>query len=163
MYLDVAHKQDAAQVLALLRLLQVESDTFTISPEFATLTVDSEAHNIDQISQTTDHLILLAWLADEPIGIATISRVAHSEFGELGIAVRKPYWHQGLGTALLDETLNWAGHYSTLAGLVLEVFASNTHAITLYQKAGFNVVAQTQIVRQHHLVPALKMQLKIET
>jgi RimJ/RimL family protein N-acetyltransferase len=159
-YLDVAHQEDAAAILAMLRLLQVESDTFTISPEFATLTVDTEATNIAQIEQTTDNLILIAWLDQTPIGIVTVSRVPNATVGELGIAVRKAYWHQGLGTALMQEALNWGQHYSTLDGLMLEVLASNQHAIQLYQKTGFELMTEIIINRDQVQLPALKMEIK---
>lgn len=158
--LDVAQPQDAAKVLAMLRLLQVESDTFTISPEFATLTVDAEAHNIEQIGQTTDNLILLAWLEDEPIGIVTVSMRPQTGLGELGVAVRKPYWHQGLGTALVDEALNWARYYSSLNGLFLEVLATNVHAIALYEKTGFVDTDQVQVKKDGHSLAARQMKIE---
>lgn len=160
-YLDVAHRQDAAKVLALLRLLQVESEMFTVSPEFATLTVNDEAENIEQINQTTDNLILLAWENATPIGIITVSHLSHTGDGELGIAVRRSYWHQGLGTALMDEALNWGRHYSSLERLVLDVLVKNVHAIGLYQKMGFKIVDQIEVIKNSQPFPALRMEIQL--
>ncbi|KRM13566.1 GNAT family N-acetyltransferase [Paucilactobacillus suebicus] len=158
---DIANKKDAAKVLGLLRALQVESTTFTISPEFATLTVDDEADNIDKISQTDDNLILLAWLDGEPIGIVTVSRVPGSPLGELGLAVRKAYWHQGLGTALVDEALNWGWgcNYSSLIGLKLDVMIDNIHAIQLYQKMGFKEIETHTVSKDHRQVEVQNMEI----
>lgn len=156
---DIANKKDAAKVLGLLRALQVESTTFTISPEFATLTVDDEADNIDKISQTDDNLILLAWLDGEPIGIVTVSRVPGSPLGELGLAVRKAYWHQGLGAALVDEALNWGCNYSSLIGLKLDVMIDNIHAIHLYQKMGFKEIETHTVSKDHRQVEVQNMEI----
>lgn len=134
--LKAAEPDDAAKVLQLLRLLQAESSFFTIE-NFDTLTVDQEADNLEQIGQTDDNLVLLALDAGEMIGIATVSKLDGKPTGEIGIAILKRYYHQGLGTALLDELIYWGDHFSPLRQFTLSVIADNTPAVGLYRKMGF--------------------------
>lgn len=56
--------------------------------------------------------------------------------GELGMGVRKDFRRLGIGTRLLEHTLGEAREMG-LERIELEVFASNTAAIRLYEKAGF--------------------------
>ena len=134
--LKAAEPDDAAKVLQLLRLLQAESSFFTIE-NFDALTVDQEADNLEQIGQTDDNLVLLALDAGEMIGIATVSKLDGKPTGEIGIAILKRYYHQGLGTALLDELIYWGDHFSPLRQFTLSVIADNTPAVGLYRKMGF--------------------------
>jgi RimJ/RimL family protein N-acetyltransferase len=56
--------------------------------------------------------------------------------GELGMLVDREWRGCGVGSALLQATIDWArGH--GLHKLALEVFAHNTAAIALYRKCGF--------------------------
>lgn len=135
--LTVAGPDDAAKILQLLRLIQVESDLVTFTHDFEKISVQQEAMNIERINETDDNIIMLAEYEDRFIGIVTVSRVADKPYGEVGIAVLKEFWHQGIGTLLLDETIHWGQEYSSLKGLLLVVVQSNLHAIELYQKLGF--------------------------
>ena len=58
--------------------------------------------------------------------------------GTLGMGVRKDFRRLGIGTRLLERTIAEA-RVVGLERVELEVFASNTAAIKLYQKAGFSV------------------------
>lgn len=57
--------------------------------------------------------------------------------GELGVAVLKQYWSQGIGTMLVSEAIYWYQEFSSLDHLVLDVFSDNERAIALYRKLGF--------------------------
>lgn len=158
--LAVAEPADAAKVLSLLRLLQVESKMFSVTKGFEQLTVAEEQHNLAQINNTTDNLILLAWDQDEPIGIATVARTSSEQrTGEVGIAIQKNYWHQGLGTAMMDEIVNWGQNFSSLDKLTLTVVDNNINAIKLYQKVGFTIIAKPKVNDAHGtILPALLME-----
>lgn len=148
--LAVAEPTDAAKVLSLLRLLQVESKMFSITDGFEQLTVTEEQHNLAQINNTTDNLVLLAWHHEDPVGIATVARTKSVQgVGEVGIAVQKNYWHQGLGTAMMDEVINWGQSFSSLTKLTLTVVADNINAVKLYQKVGFITAANTEVTDEH--------------
>ncbi|WP_137597796.1 GNAT family N-acetyltransferase [Paucilactobacillus kaifaensis] len=158
--LAVAEPADAAKVLALLRLLQVESKMFSVTDGFEQLTVDEEKNNLAKINNTTDNLVLLAWNQDDPIGIVTVARTnSKQRSGEVGIAVQKNYWHQGLGTVMMEEVINWGQNFSSLDKLALTVVADNQNAVKLYQKVGFATTAKTSVAGEHGTtLPALLME-----
>jgi len=59
-----------------------------------------------------------------------------SHSGVLGMGVKKEYRGRGIGTSLLETTINTARTYG-LERIELEVYTSNTVAIRLYEKHGF--------------------------
>ncbi|CAH0418782.1 GNAT family N-acetyltransferase [Periweissella ghanensis] len=133
-----AEPNDAAALLALLKQLQTESTTFEIANNLNELTVAEETHQIELIQATTTNIILVAAIGDELIGLATaIERDDHSNTSELGVAVLKEVYHNGLGTALVDELIYWAESFSTIDELVLTVYKDNVAAVKIYEKLGF--------------------------
>ncbi|MCT3066384.1 GNAT family N-acetyltransferase [Lactiplantibacillus pentosus] len=134
-----AEVTDAAQLLALLAQLGRESNTFTVDDGIEELSETDEAEQIERISGTTTNVIFVAVLGDRLIGVSTVQ--ASTDFsaaqGEVGVAVHKEFWGMGLGTALVEEILDWARNYSSLERLVLTVQLRNTRAAKLYQHLGF--------------------------
>ncbi|MBU7446851.1 MULTISPECIES: GNAT family N-acetyltransferase [Lactiplantibacillus] len=134
-----AEVTDAAQLLALLAQLGRESNTFTVDDGIEELSETDEAEQIERISGTTTNVIFVAALGDRLIGVSTVQ--ASTDFsaaqGEVGVAVLKEFWGMGLGTALVEEILDWARNYSSLERLVLTVQLRNTRAAKLYQHLGF--------------------------
>ncbi len=70
-------------------------------------------------------------------GIPGRTRLAHR--ADIGISVLKDYWHMGIGTALLQNGIDWAKEYG-FEQLELSVISCNTRAISLYEKFGFEIV-----------------------
>jgi RimJ/RimL family protein N-acetyltransferase len=64
------------------------------------------------------------------------TEVSRHGFGELGMLVDREWRGCGVGSALLQATIDWARDRG-LHKLCLEVFAHNTAAIALYRKCGF--------------------------
>jgi RimJ/RimL family protein N-acetyltransferase len=62
--------------------------------------------------------------------------VSRHGFGEFGMLVDRHWRGRGVGSALLQATVDWARDQG-LHKLCLEVFADNTTAIALYRKCGF--------------------------
>lgn len=58
--------------------------------------------------------------------------------GELSISVRKEFWHQGLGRRLMEIQEAWCQRQN-VCKLCLQVDASNTPALGLYLRLGFEV------------------------
>jgi RimJ/RimL family protein N-acetyltransferase len=78
---------------------------------------------------------IVAAVGDEIVGMIH-TEVSRHGFGELGMLVDRDWRGRGVGSALLQATIDWArGH--GLHKLSLEVFAHNTAAIALYRKCGF--------------------------
>ena len=125
-----AEVADAAQLLALLAQLGRESNTFTVDEGIEDLSETDEQAQIERINGTTTNIIFVATLDSRLIGVSTVQ-------GEVGVAVLKEFWGMGLGTALIEEVLDWARNYSSLERLVLTVQLRNVRAVKLYQHLGF--------------------------
>ena len=74
------------------------------------------------------------------IGIITLThyqrpRMHHA--GTIGMMVHPDYWHQGIGTQLMEAILNIADNWLNLKRVELEVNTDNPAAIRLYEKCGF--------------------------
>ena len=75
------------------------------------------------------------------IGWCDISPIKFEGFthcGRLGMGVHKGFRRLGIGTRLIEQTISKAKEKG-LERIELEVFASNSPAIRLYEKAGFVV------------------------
>jgi RimJ/RimL family protein N-acetyltransferase len=78
---------------------------------------------------------LVAVHGDQVIGVIH-TEVSRYGFGELGMLVDREWRGCGVGSALLQATIDRARDQG-LHKLCLEVFAHNTAAIALYRKCGF--------------------------
>ncbi|BDZ30161.1 GNAT family N-acetyltransferase [Lactiplantibacillus sp. WILCCON 0030] len=134
-----AEAADAAQLLILLKQLATESNTFTVDDGLGELSESDERSQIEQITRTTTNTIFVASLGQRLIGVSTVQATDEliKKQGEVGVAVLKKYWGQGLGTALVEEVIHWAQDFSTLSQLVLTVQLRNQRATKLYQQLGF--------------------------
>lgn len=85
-------------------------------------------------------LQFIALKGDEVIGWCDISPRRGEGFthcGRLGMGVLKDYRRQGIGTMLMERSITEAKERG-IERIELEVYASNTPAIYLYEKWGFN-------------------------
>lgn len=71
-------------------------------------------------------------------GVVPIGSPRQMHRATLGISVLKEYWHLGLGTLLMRETIS-AAQRMGFEYLELTVAAGNERAVRLYQKFGFSV------------------------
>ncbi|MGC8992263.1 MAG: GNAT family N-acetyltransferase, partial [Thermoplasmata archaeon] len=55
-----------------------------------------------------------------------------------GIAIKSGFRHEGIGSALMEESIKWAKEQN-IEKITLEVFSTNTNAIELYKKFGFEI------------------------
>jgi RimJ/RimL family protein N-acetyltransferase len=62
----------------------------------------------------------------------------------LGMGIQRAYTGRGLGRRLMIEAVSWAVTVAELDWLDLGVFAQNTPALKLYERAGFVVVGRTE-------------------
>lgn len=82
------------------------------------------------------------FVAETPAGFAgrlSIARNRHpysSHVAEVGLMVAANQRRRGVGTALMQEALNWA-RAAGITKVELEVFPHNAPAIALYRKLGF--------------------------
>lgn len=107
------------------------------------ITVEDEQNYIKSALDKIDEklgVMLLAFHEDELIGIAEISMKDKIEdhIGVLGISIAKDYRDEGIGTNLLECTVEQTlTNIPKLAIVVLEVYGANEKAIQVYKNVGF--------------------------
>jgi GNAT superfamily N-acetyltransferase len=82
------------------------------------------------VDSETD-VMFLAFVDDRPVG--WISAESHADGRELGLGIIDGYRGRGIGSALMETIIDWAGEVT----LVLRVFPHNERARALYRKFGF--------------------------
>ena len=86
----------------------------------------------------------------EVVGWCDITPMRHAGFthcGELGMGVRNGFRRMGIGTKLVEQTVQKAKEQG-IERVELEVFRSNLPAIRLYEKMGFVVEGEKQKARK---------------
>ncbi|GEK28778.1 GNAT family N-acetyltransferase [Furfurilactobacillus siliginis] len=156
-----ATKADAAALLTLLPQLQKESTTFTAEPRLGDVTLADEAAQLEVLMASSQNHLMVADYGNQLIGLASVFATGPN-VAEIGVAVLKPYWNEGLGSALMEESLYWAKTVSTLQEIVLTVQLENTYAKRLYRNLGFKVTESTTVENAvGDMVPAQKMTLAV--
>ncbi|SDY47165.1 Acetyltransferase (GNAT) family protein [Thermoactinomyces sp. DSM 45892] len=59
----------------------------------------------------------------------------------MGIAVRKSYWNQKVGTKLIEALFEWAKE-NEMEEIQLTVLKNNDRAIHVYKKLGFQAIGE---------------------
>lgn len=113
------------------------------------------------------HDVLVSWLANKCVSPSELFLVAEHEGrlvalagltgsklrrfshgAELALAVMKDYWGLGIGRHLVQALVDWADA-SGLVRIYLEVVDTNTRAIRLYERFGFEVEGRLRARRKH--------------
>lgn len=152
---------DAPAVLNLLKRLKIESTTFEDTSD----EVDpaAEGKQIQLISKSNQQLLLLAILDGEVVGLVTALPTSDERIGEIGVAVRKRHWREGIGRELMLSGLDWAALSSRYDVIMLTVQKRNQRAIKLYQDIGFQTTRTFQVITSvGEVVEAYEMQLAVK-
>ena len=134
--------EDAACMLQYMKIMLGETPFLLRTPEEFSYTPEEEARILAGRRDDPRSLMLVAEMDGQIIASADIcshgakSRVAHR--AELGISVRKDYWRQGIGSAMMERLIAFAGR-SGFEQIELTVEAKNQRALRLYHKNGFLV------------------------
>lgn len=139
---EEAGPSDAKALVDFMNQVIVETDFLDLGAEAFTLTVEQTAELLDSYRAKADQLCFLAKIGGEIIGILNVTtadsyRVSH--IGNIFLAVKKAYWGHGIGSILLEETIEWARKTELLKRLELTVQVRNERAVALYQKYGFEI------------------------
>jgi RimJ/RimL family protein N-acetyltransferase len=131
---------DAKAVLAVSQQLGEETDFLLMDESGLALPEALLAEQLDAIYERDDYLLLLAFDQEQLIAMASVK--GHEEWqlahvGEIGISILKDYWGLGLGSLLIEESLDWVVEVGELTRIELTVQARNLRAIHLYKKFGF--------------------------
>ena len=136
-----AQPQDAPFLLEYLKQVGGESDNLLFGAEGLPAQEDDERAFLERLLHARKSVYLLALRGETIVGQCSLicqedrPRIAH--WGSLGVTVRKPYWHQGIGAQLLARVIDFARNTAQLELIELEVRSDNTRAIRLYERYGF--------------------------
>jgi RimJ/RimL family protein N-acetyltransferase len=128
-----------------------ESDFLTGGPGEFERTVPQQQELIREYQQASLKLALVALVDGALVGTLTFAgkpqpRVRHT--GDIGMAVRQPFWGLGVGSSMLDFLVQWARTTGgAITKLNLRVRSDNARAIRLYRRKGF--VTEGTVTREH--------------
>ncbi len=132
----VVRKADPRDAKGVINCMQsVMDERIYLVSEYYLLTERGEQERI----RSPDDLTLVCEKGSEIVGVLTIQRGMYRKnrhTANLGIAIKAGHRHNGLGTKLITQGIEWCRE-SGIKKLNLEVFSSNTNAIALYEKIGF--------------------------
>ncbi len=133
---------DAGSMLEYMKIMLGETPFLLRTPEEFNYSAEEEAAVLTRRRDDPRCLMLLVVLDGQIIASADVcshgakSRLMHR--GELGISVRKDYWRQGIGSALMERLIAFAKQ-SGYEQIELTVESKNRRALALYLKYGFMV------------------------
>ncbi|MVT14244.1 MAG: GNAT family N-acetyltransferase [Euryarchaeota archaeon] len=94
-----------------------------------------------RINDEMNELFLVAIYNKKVVGVLTLTRESfkkNNHVAFLGIAIIKDFRHRGIGKAMMETSFEWAKQMG-IEKICLEVFSTNTNAIELYKKMGFEI------------------------
>ena len=131
---------DGQALLDVFNLTHEQTDFLLTYPEEHSYTAQQEAAFLQEKTDSTDEIELLAELDGKVVGSAGINCVGRKEKirhrAEFGISVDKAYWGLGIGRALTEACVECAKKAGYVQ-LELEAVAENRPAIALYESVGF--------------------------
>jgi RimJ/RimL family protein N-acetyltransferase len=135
-----AEPEDAAEILALSRIVGSETDNLSYGAAGLPFTVDAERRFLADCAASEKTVFLIARRDGELIGMASFSALSGARMchrGEIGICIRRSAWGMGAGSMLMEALLEFAKTSAGVEIVTLEVRSDNERAIRLYQKFGF--------------------------
>lgn len=135
-----AQASDAADLIAYINEVAGESDFLTFGPGDFTKTIEEEERILQAHADAPNQVFLIGELEGAIAGTLNVSagskpRIRH--IGDLGMSVRKEHWNDGIGSALLSASIEWARRTGVVRKLNLHVYTHNEAAIGLYERSGF--------------------------
>src|SRR5713101_6419126 len=125
-----ARPEDARHILDHARAVFAEGEFLLSTLDDFRMTEEQEMAWLQANRNDPGNLVIVAEYEGRIIGMLDF----HSE---LGMSVNRAWRGQGVGRALLCTLIAWAEQHPVLEKLCLQVFATNTRAITLYRSLGF--------------------------
>ncbi|WP_026772109.1 GNAT family N-acetyltransferase [Sediminibacillus sp. JSM 1682029] len=136
-----AEEADAEKLAKVRR--QIDGETENLDREQGEEYIDSLGFKelIKKDAETNCNLFLVAEAGLDIVGFSRcagsrLKRKSHQV--EFGVGVRRDFWGHGIGKSLLKESISWA-EANEIVKMTLSVLETNSTAIQLYQKFGFEV------------------------
>jgi len=142
-----ARQEDADQLITHITAIADDpSSEILLWPGEFQLTLEQERKWIDTNLKADHSTVLVAEVTDVDQAASKIVGVLSCAGGEhrgnhhtttLGITVHKDWRNQGVGRALMERAIDWAKSTGVVKRIQLGVTSTNTAAIHLYEKLGF--------------------------
>lgn len=133
-------EDDAENLIAYSKAVFASTEQVLTTPVEYTISVADEKTWINNISKSPNSKLLIAEMDGRIIGFLFFigqQKVKTAHTGEVGVNVHPDYQGMGIGRALMESLIEWTGDHSQIEKIVLQVFATNHKAISLYQSLGF--------------------------
>lgn len=138
---EEAQLSDAKALVDLLS--QVSQETDFVVAETILSQEDMEIF-LERHLESVNEICLVVRVGKELAGVLNVSSTSSPQtnhIGDIFIAVQEKYWGYGLGSLLMEVTLDWACHTPVIRRLELTVQDRNSRAVHLYEKFGFKIEA----------------------
>ena len=135
-------EEDAQEMLNFLNAAASETDFIIRSPEDAEITLDGERAFLQGLIASDCVTMLVCEVEGRVAGNCEIrwnNKLKTRHRATVGIALRKEYWNQGIGTRFFQELIRIAEDRPELLQIELEFIEGNARARALYEKMGFRV------------------------
>lgn len=135
-------ESDSLKVLQLILIMADETDNFPFTSEDYGMSPENQRSFINYMAQMENCVYYGAFVGEDPIGILYLEgghRQKTFHLCNLGMGIRKSYWGQGIGKALISKAIDFAKSSESIAKIDLQVRTDNTYAIQLYKSMGFQV------------------------
>jgi RimJ/RimL family protein N-acetyltransferase len=143
---------DAEAVVRHLNQAGGESDFLSFGEDEYYRSVDAQKTMLAEHLGQANHLYAIALVDGFIAGHVSFSSGTRPRTrfgGELGIAVRKAFWGQGLGRILMETLLDWARPNAHVRKINLRTRSDNEAAISLYLQLGFE---REGLIRQDNFI-----------
>ena len=135
-----AEEADAAQVLSYLNRVGGESDNLLFEQDGFPMPVEREAVFLSRQQQEEKSLMLVGFVGEELVCVASCDALTARERGALrasvSVTVGRAFWRLGIGRKAMEALIAF-GKGCGLEVLQLEVRSDNAPAIALYESLGF--------------------------
>ncbi len=132
--------EDAEQLLKLKHQYLKNTDTIPLFDYEYGNSVQEEGKLIQNLQKRPNSLLLIAESEGTVIGnidLAGSWRKKMQHTAAIGMGIHTKWQNQGIGTLLIQNVLNWTRENKLLKVIWLEVYATNTGGVALYNKMGF--------------------------
>ncbi|MDR1567542.1 MAG: GNAT family N-acetyltransferase [Streptococcaceae bacterium] len=159
---------DAAELLAVFKQIGGESEFLTMDEAGVAMTTEEMAENLANIYESKNNALLIAIVDGAIVGSISVYSDHHyriRHIGEFAVSLLTSYQGYGIGSALMEEMIEWAKESGVIRRLELTVQKRNTGAIRLYQKYGFEIEAEQKRgarLKSGEFISVLRMSLLID-
>lgn len=133
---------DVEKIIEYLNIVGGESDNLLFGKNEFHLSVEQEREYIKNLNNSKDAFMVMGIINNKVVSIAQIRKLGRKRIehnSEIAISVKKEYWGLGIGSAVMSELIEFARN-NDIRNIELGVKASNSKAIKLYEKFGFEKV-----------------------